>query len=85
MADDKTLMRDDAARLVREIAEKSRTAVAALTPAERRERLAAVEFARASTALEGFKPTPADIEHERRFVEGEIDLATYTNTPRARV
>lgn len=54
-----------------------------ITAAERQRRFEAVASARASVALERFQPTPADIEHERRFIEGEIDLAAYVATPLA--
>jgi len=50
-----------------------------ITDAERARRAAAVHSARASFALEGFKPSAADLLHEQRFIDGEIDLAEYVN------
>lgn len=52
-----------------------------ITPEERARRLKAVNYARASIGLEGFKLSEADEEHARQFVAGEIDLAEYV-TPR---
>ena len=43
--------------------------------AERRRRKAAVDFARASVGLEGFKPSKADDDLTRRYVAGEITVS----------
>jgi Antitoxin VbhA len=53
-----------------------------LTPTERRRRQAAIETARASVGLEGFKITDAEEAHARRFVDGEIDLAAFVQGAR---
>lgn len=47
---------------------------APITDAERRRRQAAVNFARASVGLEGFKPSPADEALAVRFINGEVDF-----------
>ncbi|MDO4682468.1 MAG: antitoxin VbhA family protein [Lautropia sp.] len=43
----------------------------------RREREEAINYARASVALEGFQLSPTDEEHAQRFIRGEIDLAQF--------
>jgi hypothetical protein len=48
---------------------------APITDAERRKRQAAVDFARASVGLEGFKPSEEAEAQIRRYIEGEIELA----------
>lgn len=48
--------------------------------AERRRRENAVNFARASVALEGFKCHEEDEELYRRFVAGEISISDVTKT-----
>jgi hypothetical protein len=45
--------------------------------AERERRQAALDYARASVELEGFKVCPEAEEHGRRFVDGEIDLQEF--------
>ena len=45
--------------------------------AERRRRENAVNFARASVGLEGFKPSEEDEAHARRFSNGEIELEEF--------
>ena len=62
---------------------KDTTAAVPITEAERRKRQEAVNFARASVGLEGFKPSQADEEHAARFIAGEIDLAEFV-APRPR-
>jgi hypothetical protein len=42
---------------------------------ERRRRQAAVDFARASVALEGFEPHKDDEELSRRYIAGEVTIA----------
>ena len=48
---------------------------APITEAERRKRQEAVNFARASVGLEGFKPSEEAEAQMRRHIAGEIDLA----------
>lgn len=52
----------------------------AITAAERLARQEAVDSARASLSLEGFRPSKIDEAHERRYIAGEIDLATFVKT-----
>jgi hypothetical protein len=54
----------------------------ALTPAERKKREEAVNYARASVLLEGFKLSPADEERGRRFINGEISMAEFVKVRR---
>ena len=49
---------------------------------ERRKRQEAVNYARASVGLEGFKPSEADEQRAARFVAGEIDLAEFVKPAR---
>lgn len=49
---------------------------------ERRKRQEAVNFARASVGLEGFKLSEEAEQHSARFVAGEIDLAEFVNPAR---
>ena len=59
------------------------TATAApITDDERRKRQEAVNYARASVGLEGFKPSEADEQRAARFVAGEIDLADFVKPTR---
>jgi hypothetical protein len=48
-----------------------------VSPAESRRREAAVNFARASVGLEGFKPSKAAETRARQFIKGEIQLADF--------
>ena len=61
---------------------KDTTAAVPITEAERRKRQEAVNFARASVGLEGFKPSEADEQRAARFVAGEIDLAEFVKPAR---
>lgn len=61
---------------------KYTTAAAPITEAERRKRQEAVNYARASVGLEGFKPSEADEQKAARFVSGEIDLAEFVKPVR---
>ena len=61
---------------------KDTTAAVPITEAERRKRQEAVNFARASVGLEGFKPSEADEQRAARFVAGEIDLADFVKPAR---
>ena len=59
------------------------TATAApITDDERRKRQEAVNYARASVGLEGFKPSEAYEQRAARFVAGEIDLADFVKPAR---
>ena len=57
-------------------------AIEPITEAERRKRQEAVNYARASVGLEGFKPSEADQQKAARFVAGEIDLAEFVKPVR---
>ena len=50
----------------------------AISNQERRLREQAVNFARASVGLEGFKQTQTTEERARQFINGEIELAEFT-------
>jgi hypothetical protein len=54
---------------------KARPANDSISAAERRRREKAVNFARASVGLEGFKPSEADEELSRRYVAGDITIS----------
>lgn len=45
-----------------------------LSPEEHAKRLEAVRYARATTALEGMRPTEFLMEQERRFLAGDITI-----------
>lgn len=45
-----------------------------LSPEERAKRFEAVRYARATTALEGMRPTEFGMEQERRFLAGDITI-----------
>lgn len=49
----------------------------AISPAESRRREAAVNFARSSVGLEGFKPSKAAEAAARQFIRGDIQLADF--------
>lgn len=55
----------------------------AISITERRRRESAVNFARASIGLEGFKTTKEDEAHARRFIEGSIELADFVKIAHA--
>jgi hypothetical protein len=72
------VLRDFMRAYVSEARERKATpANDAITAVERRRRENAVNFARSSVGLEGFKPSKAEEEHARRFIAGEIQLADY--------
>jgi hypothetical protein len=48
-----------------------------ISPAESRRREAAVNFARSSVGLEGFKPSKAAETGARQFIKGDIQLAEF--------
>lgn len=50
---------------------------AAISATEKRRREAAVNFARASTGLEGFTPSEAAETGARQFIRGDIQLADF--------
>lgn len=73
-----------AAQVLRDFMRNYVEATRARTPAndsisrdEHERRLKAVNYARASVGLEGFKPTPAAEALAARFVSGEISMADY--------
>lgn len=49
------------------------------TCSERRRRSEAVNFARASIGLEGFKPSEEEEARAQRFIDGEIDLDEFVH------
>ena len=61
---------------------KDTTAAVPITEAERRKRQEAVNFARASVGLEGFKPSPEDEASSVRFMNGEIEFPEVIETVR---
>ncbi|WCN00553.1 antitoxin VbhA family protein (plasmid) [Acidovorax sp. GBBC 1281] len=61
---------------------KYTTTAAPITDDERRKRQEAVNYARASVGLEGFKPSEAEEQRAARFVAGEIDLADFVKPAR---
>jgi len=48
-----------------------------ITDAERRRRESAVNFARASIGLEGFKPSKQNEDLAQRFISGEFELSEF--------
>lgn len=67
---------------VHQMRERARTSAndsvsVSVSVAERRRRERAVDFARASVGLEGFKPSKEEEAHARRFINGEIELAEF--------
>jgi predicted Zn-dependent peptidase len=60
--------------LVRDFIEKAKPHI---SEEERERRREAVDFARASVELEGFKITPEENAHDLRFIDGEISLDEY--------
>ena len=55
---------------------------APITDAERRKRQEAVNYARASVGLEGFKPSETNEQKAAQFIAGEIDLDEFVNPAR---
>jgi hypothetical protein len=51
--------------------------LSSITKEEREERRDAINYARASVELEGFKCTPESDMHDQRFINGDITLAEY--------
>ena len=49
----------------------------AITETERKLRSEAVNYARASVALEGFTLTAADERYGARFIDGEMELSEF--------
>jgi hypothetical protein len=56
-----------------------------ITEDERKRRKAAVDYARASVGLEGFKLSSDDEKHAKRYVNGEIELAEFVKVRRDEV
>lgn len=61
---------------------KDTATAAPITDDERRKRQEAVNYARASVGLEGFKLSEAEEQRAARFVAGEIDLADFVKPAR---
>ncbi|MGO1602822.1 MULTISPECIES: antitoxin VbhA family protein [unclassified Halomonas] len=55
----------------------SKNANTHITDEEKQRRQEAVNYARASVGLEGFKLSEADEAHAQRYINGEIDLAEF--------
>ena len=62
---------------MRDYVRQARNPAPAISPAERKRREEAVNYARASVSLEGFKIGKAEEEHARRFINGEIDMPEF--------
>jgi oligoribonuclease (3'-5' exoribonuclease) len=60
--------------LVRDFIDKAKPRI---SEEERERRQEAVDFARASVELEGFRITPEENAHDLRFIDGEISLDEY--------
>jgi hypothetical protein len=61
----------------KEILHDDAVAAPRITKEERARRIEAVNYARASVELEGFKSNPDADAHDQRFINGEISLAEY--------
>ncbi|MCL2715523.1 MAG: antitoxin VbhA family protein [Alphaproteobacteria bacterium] len=48
-----------------------------ISPEERQRRQEAVNFARASVGLEGFKLSQAEEAHAERYINGDIDIKEF--------
>lgn len=59
---------------MRDYVQQAQNLVPAISPAERKRREEAVNYARASVGLEGFKIGGAEEQHAQRFINGEIDM-----------
>ena len=64
---------------MRDYVQQARNLAPAISPAERKRRQEAVNYARASVGLEGFKIGKAEKQHARRFINGEIDMPEFLN------
>ena len=62
---------------MRDYVRQARNPAPAISSAERKRREEAVNYARASVSLEGFKIGKAEEEHARRFINGEIDMPEF--------
>ena len=62
---------------MRDYVQQARNLAPAISPAERKRREEAVNYARASVGLEGFKIGKAEEQHARRFINGEIDMPEF--------
>ena len=62
---------------MRDYVRQARNLAPVISPAERKRREEAVNYARASVSLEGFKIGKAEEEHARRFINGEIDMPEF--------
>ncbi|NHZ35000.1 Fic family protein [Massilia rubra] len=62
---------------MREYVEHARTRAPVVSPAERKRREEAVNYARASVGLEDFNLSTTDEKHAQRFINGDIELAEF--------
>ncbi|ERZ10203.1 TPA: hypothetical protein ACV5IO_005666 [Pseudomonas aeruginosa] len=62
---------------MRDYVQQVRSRAPAISPAERKRREDAVNYARASVGLEGFKISKAEEQHARRFINGEIEMPEF--------
>ena len=62
---------------MRDYVRQARNLAPAISPVERKRREEAVNYARASVSLEGFKIGKAEEQHARRFINGEIDMPEF--------
>ena len=62
---------------MRDYVRQARNLAPAISPVERKRREEAVNYARASVGLEGFKIGKVEEQHARRFINGEIDMPEF--------
>lgn len=62
---------------MRDYVRQARNLTPVINSAERKRREEAVNYARASVGLEGFKIGKAEEQHARRFINGEIDMPEF--------
>lgn len=62
---------------MRDYVRRVRNPAPVIGSAERKRREEAVNYARASVGLEGFKIDKAEEQHARRFINGEIDMPEF--------
>ena len=62
---------------MRDYVRQARNLAPVISSAERKRREEAVNYARASVSLEGFKIGKAEEQHARRFINGAIDMPEF--------
>jgi len=62
---------------VRDYVERADERTRRISPEERQSRQDAVNYARASVELEGFKVSQAEEDHAERYINGEIDIKEF--------